>query len=133
MQGETMHNQEFDHEFVEALRGAIERYYAAVDKWEAAYQKYYRLPGYAARITEDLAAEHREYRERRSELEQMLPRARRLCLKHGLREPFSGLIKVALGRYAPQERTDSAIGRNERNAVTKCLLELRDACTVAEA
>jgi len=117
-----------DHEFVASLRAAIERYLAAVDRWEAAYQKYYRLPGYAAKIRSDLEPEQREYGERRRDLEGMLPRARRLCLKYDLRDPFSGLLRIALGRYAPQHRVDSAIGRNERNEVTKCLVELSDAC-----
>jgi hypothetical protein len=117
-----------DHEFVAVLRAAIQRYLSAVDQWEAAYQKYYRLPGYAAKIRNDLEPEQRVYGERRRELEAMLPRARRLCFKHRLRDPFSGLLRIALGRYAPQHRVDSAIGRNERNQVTKCLVELSDAC-----
>lgn len=117
-----------DQEFVAALRLAIDRYLRAVDQWESAYQKYYRLPGYAAKISSDLEAEHREYSERRYDLERMLPRARRLCLKHRLRDPFSGLVRVSLGRYAPQQRVDSAIGRNERNAATVCLVDLTAAC-----
>jgi hypothetical protein len=116
-----------DHEFVAGLRAAIERYLTAVDRWEAAYQKYYRLPGYAEKIRNDLEPEQREYGEQRRELERMLPRARRLCLKYRLRDPFSGLLRIDLGRYAPQHRVDSAIGRNERNEVTKCLVELSDA------
>lgn len=117
-----------DREFIASLRTAIERYFSAVDQWETAYQKYYRMPGYAAKVTGDLESEHREYVERRRELEKLMPRARRLCLKHRLREPFSGLLRIDLGRYAPQHRVDSAIGRNERNEVTKCLLELNGAC-----
>jgi hypothetical protein len=30
--------------------------------------------------------------------------------------------------FAPQQRTDSAIGRGERSAVSVCLMELREAC-----
>jgi hypothetical protein len=117
-----------DQEFVAALRVAIERYLRAVDQWESAYRKYYRLPGYAAKISGDLEAEHNEYSERRDELKRMLPRARRLCLKHRLRDPFAGLVRISLGRYAPQHRVDSAIGRNERNAATVCLVDLAAAC-----
>jgi hypothetical protein len=117
-----------DQEFVGELRLATDRYLRAVDEWESAYQKYYRLPGYAAKISDDLEAEHREYTERRDELRRLLPRARRLCLKHRLRDPFAGLVRVALGRYAPQHRVDSAIGRNERNAATACLVDLAAAC-----
>lgn len=116
-----------DAEFVAALRSGIEAYFGAVDRWEAAYQKYYRMPG-AATVSPDLATEQREYDQRRRELEALVPRARRLCLKHQLPEPFSGLLRVSLGRYAPQERMDSAIGRSERGLVTTCLAQLGDAC-----
>src|SRR3954468_20609443 len=99
-----------DIEFVAALRVVVERYLAAVDRWESAYQKYYRLPGYSR----DLADEEREYQARRSELEAVLPHARRLCLKYDLPQPFAPLIYVTRGEYAPQLRTASAIGRSER-------------------
>lgn len=117
-----------DAAFIEALRWAVERYLTAVDQWEAAYQKYYRLPTFGSAISDDLQSEQREYDERRRELEPMLPRARRLCLKHRLTEPFSGLLRISLGQYAPQERTDSVIGRSERGAVTMCLVQLSEAC-----
>ena len=117
-----------DDAFVAALRAATERYLNAVDQWENAYRKYYRLPGFAGKISPDLESEQREYEERRRDLEQMLPRARRLCLKYRLREPFSGLLRISLGQYAPQQRQDSAIGRSERSQATECLVELHEAC-----
>jgi hypothetical protein len=117
-----------DREFVEELRRRVERYLAAVDQWESAYQKYYRLPGYASRISGDLEAEQRAYQDRRRELEEMVPRGRRLCWKHGLRDPFTGLLRISLGFHSPQERRDSVIGRNERNVVATCLVTLSDAC-----
>jgi len=113
-----------DREFTVELRDAVQRYLAAVDAWEAAYQKYYRLPGYADRVTDDLAQEHAEYLETRRALEALLPRARGLCFKHGLRDPFQILVRVSLGQHAPQQRDTSAIGRSERIAVTDCLMEL---------
>jgi hypothetical protein len=114
------HGNMSDREFVAHLRAAVDNYLGAVDKWEAAFQNYYRLPGFS----DDLEAEHREYCARRRELEALLPRARRLCLKYQLREAFSGLLRISLGRYAPQVRTDSAISRGERNAVAECLVDL---------
>ena len=116
-----------DHEFVARLRAAIETYFAVVDRWETAYQRYYRMPG-AASVSLDLQAEQQEYDDCRRTLQALLPRARRLCLKYQIPEPFSGLLRVSLGRYAPQERTDSAIGRSERGVVSTCLAELGDAC-----
>src|SRR5262249_1905909 len=114
-----------DSDFVDQLGAAIDRYLRSVDEWEAAHQKYYRLPGYSRKISQDLESEARDYHGRRHELEEMLPRARRLCYRHRLREPFSGLLRISLGAYAPQERMDSSIGRNERNSVAVCLVELR--------
>src|SRR6266576_5891815 len=119
-----------DQEFVENLRAAVVRYLAAVDRWEAAYQRYYRMPGRAVRVSADLEAEQHEYETQRRTLQEMLPRARRLCLKHQLRDPFAGLLRLSLGRHAPQHRIESAIGRNERNAATDCLVWMSEACRV---
>ena len=116
-----------DQEFVASLRTAVEGFLQAVDRWEAAYRKYYRMPG-AATVSDDLETEQREYDERRRELKALLPRARQLCLKHQLGDPVAGLLRVSLGRYSPQERSDSAVGRTERGVVAKCLAELDDAC-----
>ena len=33
-----------DREFIAEFREAVERYFRAVDEWETAYRKYYRLP-----------------------------------------------------------------------------------------
>jgi hypothetical protein len=117
-----------DREFVLELRDAVQRYLAAVDAWESAYQKYYRLPGYAARVNDDLAKEHADYLAARRPLEAMLPRARGLCFKHGLRDPFPTLVRITLGEHAPQQRDTSALGRSERMAVTDVLMQLAAAC-----
>jgi hypothetical protein len=114
--------------FLAELRAAVERFFAALDAWEDAYQRYYRMPGCAQTVTPDVAAEHSDYTVRRRELEQLLPSARRLCLRHNLQDPFVGLRHVTLGQYAPQERTDSAVGSGERRAITNCLLTLEDVC-----
>ena len=117
-----------DHEFTLQLREAVNRYLLAVDAWEAAYGKFYRLPGYAGTISADLEAEQREYLASRRRLEGLLPRARGLCFKHGLRDPWVPLLKVSLGEHAPQQRDTSALGRSERLAVTDCLMALSAAC-----
>jgi hypothetical protein len=113
-----------DLEFTRQLREAVQRYLATVDAWEAAYQKYYRLPGVSA----DLVNEHTDYLSARRALEVMLPRARGLCFKHGLRDPFAVLVRVELGGYTPQQREISALGRSERLAVTDTLMQLDAAC-----
>ena len=124
----SIDTQTSDREFVANLRVAVDAYLSAVDRWEGAFHKHYRMPG-SDQISPDMEAEHRDYSQRRRELEALLPRARRLCLKHRLRDPLGGLMRVSLGQFAPQQRTDSAIGRGERNAVSECLLELHEACT----
>ena len=58
----------------------------------------------------------------------MTPRARGLCFKYGLRDPWVPLLKANLGEHAPQQRDSSAISRSERNAVNECIVELIAAC-----
>ena len=120
-------NQISDREFVASLRSTVDAYLGAVDRWEAAFSRHYRMPD-SQRVSTDMAAEQRDYEERRRELEALLPRARRLCLKQDRRDAFSGLVRVSLGQFAPQQRIDSVIGRGERNAVSVCLFELHEAC-----
>jgi hypothetical protein len=86
------------------------------------------MPGCVDQISDDLAVEQRDYLETRRRLEALLPRARGLCFKHGLRDPFVGLVRVSLGQHAPQHRDTSALGRSERMAVTDCLMQLTAAC-----
>jgi hypothetical protein len=117
-----------DYEFVLALKEAVQRYLRAVDAWEAGFQKYYRMPGYTGRVSEDLLEEQAEYLEAHRRLELLAPRARGLCFKHGLRDPFPGLLKAPLGQHTPQQRRTSAISRSERSSVAECLMQLSVAC-----
>ena len=117
-----------DAAFVESLRDAVLRYLDAVDAWETAYQRYYRLPGFTDKAGTDLDPEHRTYQACRRNLQEKLPRARSLCLRHDLRDPFTGLLHTVLGRHAPQHCPEPSIGRNERSAVLDCLVQLSDHC-----
>src|SRR2546430_811583 len=119
---------ESDDLFLPELKCAVVRYLCAVDRWEAAYQKYYRLPGFTSKVSDDLAEEHREYLESRRALEAIVPRARGMCFKYGLRDPWAGLLRITLGQHTPQQRNDSAVGRAERAAVSQCLVDLTAAC-----
>ncbi len=122
-----------DADFLPELKCAVTRYLCAVDRWEAAYQKYYRLPGFSSKISDDLAGEQQEYEESRRSLEAIVPRARRLCFKYGIRDPWAGILRITLGQHTPQERTDSAVGRAERAAVAQCLVDLTAACRLESA
>lgn len=110
-----------DLEFALELRGAVEQYLRAVDSWEAAYRQYGRSPS-------NLHAEHHTYTEAHRRLMPLLPRARALSMKFALRDPWSGLLHTTLGHSAPHLLAPSAIGLNERAAITACLSLLVDAC-----
>ena len=105
------------------------QFLGAVDAWEAAYQKYYRMPDFAATVTPDLEEQQRAYSVARKRLEGTVPRARGLCFRHGLRDPWTSLLRTSLGQHAPQNRTDSAVSASERQLVHECLILLTEACT----
>jgi hypothetical protein len=117
-----------DGDFVAELRAVTAEYLAAVDAWEAAYRKYYRLAGPGCRVSSDLEEPQRVYLASRKRLAGLVPRARGLCFKHGLRDPWTGLIRTSLGQYAPQDRDEPAISRSERQSVNECLILLAEAC-----
>jgi hypothetical protein len=116
-----------DREFVAELRQAVERYFRAVDEWEKAYRKYYRLPDPRGKTPGDLTEQQAAYDSARARLAAMIPRARGLSFRHGLRDPWTGLMRSPLGQSTPQDRYSSAISRAERTQAIECLLELAEA------
>jgi hypothetical protein len=127
-----METPKTDAEIVVAVREAVDRYFAAIDRWESAYRRYYRMPG-VEKPSEDMAPEQHEFDACRRELENLLPAARSLCFRFGRADVFAGLTRVTLGHHAPQHRSASAIGRSERSAITSCLIDLSIACREKEA
>jgi len=116
-----------DREFVADLRQAVERYFRAVDEWEAAYRKYYRLPDPRGKTPSDLTEQQAIYDSARASLAALIPRARGLSFRHGLRDPWTGLMRSPLGQSTPQDRYSSAISRAERAQAFECLLALAEA------
>lgn len=116
-----------DREFVADLRHAVDRYFRAVDDWEAAYRKYYRLPDPRGKPPSDLVEQQAAYDSARARLAAMIPRARGMSYRHGLRDPWTGLIRSPLGQSTPQDRYSSALSRAERAQAIECLLELAEA------
>jgi hypothetical protein len=116
-----------DAEFVDRLRSATQKYLDAIDAWESSYQKFYRMPA-PGPVSSDLESEHRAYLAARKELQQHVPNARRLCLKHSLRDPWPALLHVNLGGTTPQTGFSPAIGRSERGTVAQSLEDLESAC-----
>ena len=82
------------------------------------------MPGRAGAVSNDLREQHQRYLETRHRLEALTPRARGLCFKYGLRDPWVPLLKANLGEHSPQQHYTSAISRSERNAVNECMVEL---------
>jgi hypothetical protein len=109
-----------DLEFVLELRRTVARYLRAVDEWESAYRKFSHHVGMQRGLSPELDRAQAEYRAARKELEAGIPRARRLGLRYGVRDPWAGLLRLAMGQ--------SSIGRNERAAITDCLDQLMAAC-----
>jgi hypothetical protein len=114
-------------EFIAALRQAAEQFFRAVDEWETAYRKYYRLADPSGKPSSDLAGQQRNYDAARARLAAMLPRSRGLCFKYGIRDPWTGLLHSALGQFAPQDRYRSAISRTERALAYETLILLAEA------
>ncbi len=121
-----------DAEFVTSLVSRVERYFRSVDAWEAGYQKFYRLPSAHRRVPPDLEDAQREFTSARQSLEDAIPRARRLCRRFELRDPWPALLRIELGAHAPQAYLGSAVGRNERIAIRDCLRDLEFRCTEPE-
>jgi hypothetical protein len=116
-----------DREFVADLRNAVEQYFRTVDQWETAYRKYYRLPDPRGKTPSDLTEQQAAYDTARKRLAELVPRARGLSFRHGLRDPWTGIMRSPLGQSTPQDRYASAISRAERTQVIECLLVLAEA------
>jgi hypothetical protein len=116
-----------DAEFVAALRQAVEQFFHAVDQWEIVYRKYYRVSLPSGKPSSDMAGQQRDYDAARARLASRLPRARGLCFKYGIREPWTGLLHSALGQSTPQDRYSSAVSRTERALAFETLILLAEA------
>jgi hypothetical protein len=115
-----------DAEFVAQLGSTTRDYLAAVDTWEAAFQRFYRLAS-PHQVSSDLEPEHQAYLAARKRLKEYQPRARRLCRRYGLRDPWAGILHIRLGARAPQAGHTPAVGQGERALIAQCLAALEAA------
>jgi hypothetical protein len=120
-------------EFVAHLRRSTEQYLASMDAWEAQYQRFYRLSSRGASDeSPDTELLHRDFLDARRAFQGCVPRARQLCRRHGLRDPWQALLHIHLGANAPQAvATTSALGRAERTLIMDCLTALATASSPA--
>jgi hypothetical protein len=118
-----------DTEFLVLLTSASRDYLATVDTWEAAYQRFYRLAS-PQQMSSDLEPEYRAHLAARRRLQELVPRARRLCRRNGLRDPWAGILHIRLGDRTPQTGRITAVGQAERGLITRCLVELETSIRV---
>jgi len=111
-----------DLEFVAQFRDAVQAYLHAIDAWERQHGQYFRLPGHNHRPTPDLAAELAAFVAAKRALEKLVPRARILYARYGLREPSGLLLSVQLGTRLP------SLSGNERTEIARSLVDLLAAC-----
>ena len=115
-----------DREFVAEFRQAVDQYFRAVDDWETAYRKFYRLPDPHGKNSSDMGPQQAAYDRARERFAAMTPRAKGLSFRHGLRDPWTGILRSPLGQSTPQDHYSSAISRAERSAAIECLLVLAE-------
>ena len=115
-----------DAEFVTLLRSATRTYLESVDTWESAYQRFYRLAS-PHQVSSDLEPEYHAYLAARKHLQECLPRARRLCRRHALRDPWAGILHIHLGARTPQAGRITAVGQGERALIAQSLIALEAA------
>jgi hypothetical protein len=115
-------------QFLARLRDSTQRYLESQDAWEAQYQRFYRVASpNRDSVSADLEPLHQNYLAARKDFQECVPRARRLCLKYGIREPWQAMLHVTLGARIPQVGATTAVGKAERIQVAKCLAELEAA------
>ena len=107
-----------DREFVADLRQAVDQYFRAVDEWETAYRKYYRLPDPGGKSPSDMEEQQAVYDAAHKRLAALALRARGLSFRHGLRDPWNGILRSPLGQSTPQDRYSSAISRSDGSSPT---------------
>jgi len=117
-----------DEEFLACLRQSTEEYLATVDAWERQFRMYYRVasPGPSS-VPADLESLHRDYLDARQVFQACVPRARRLCQKYELRDPWQAMLHIHLGANTPQVAATTAVGRGERNLIIECIAALESA------
>jgi len=108
-------------EFVSGLRQCVLAYFDAIDQWEAQFKKFNRLNGPHYRVPSDLQQAQSVYLQARAALAPSIPRARQLCRRFELHDPWPWVLKVQLGA---DEEIGSALGGNERGLIMTCLRKM---------
>jgi hypothetical protein len=118
-------------EFVRRLRDTVSEYLGSLDAWEQAYEDGQRKPGTSLPDPPVLAEAHRRYVTAWRQLAAMVPQARRMCVRYGIRNPWPAFIRSRPSIEGPRNGGGSGVGRNERMAISECLTQLSSACAHA--
>jgi hypothetical protein len=110
-----------NREFVAGLRVCVTAYFDSIDQWEAQFKRYNRLNGPQYRVPADLQQAQSRYLQARAALEPRIPRARQLCRRFEIYDPWPWILKIQPGA---DSETGSALSANERGLISSCLREL---------
>ena len=110
-----------NREFIARLRECVSAYFNAISDWEGQFKKFNRLSGAQYEVPSDLRDAQSAYLQARAAMEPMLPRARLLCRRFEINDPWPWLLKIQLGSE-PQPK--SALSPNERSLILTCMREL---------
>ncbi len=110
-----------DWEFVSGLRQCVLDYLDAIDDWEAEFKKFNRLSGVQSGVPADLQQAQSRYLRTRAKIESKIPRARQLCRRFEVSDPWSWILKIKPG---VDSGTGSALGDNERGLIMSSLRKL---------
>ena len=110
-----------NYEFASALRECVSAYFASITEWESRFHKFNRLSGAHYRVPADLTGAQNAYARARAELEPLVPRARLLCRRYEINDPWPWVLRIQLGTEAGPK---SALSPNERALILHCLREL---------
>ena len=110
-----------NREFVTGLRQCVMAYVEAIDQWETQFKKFSRLTGAQYRVPADLQQAQSRYLQTRAALEPKIQRARQLCRRFEVNDPWPWILKIRLGA---DSESGSALGANERGLISSCLRRL---------
>ncbi len=110
-----------NYEFVSGLRECVSAYFASITEWESQFHKFNRLSGAQYQVPADLTGAQKAYARARAELEPLVPRARLLCRRYEINDPWPWVLRVQLGQ---EPGPKSALSPNERALILSCLREL---------
>lgn len=118
-------------EIASEFRGHLDAYFRALDEWEQAYGRFYRI-AMPNQVSADMQPQYQRFEEAKQALKRSMPQAQALCHRYGIRENWSALLRVDIHARTPQTGEAALIGRSERSVATTAITELELALLTGE-